>query len=267
MRPTSVVFRTGDTIATMWFDGKLDMQKSRKFMVFCHGLPSHPYQHNPAKVEKFLEMGYVLVYPDYAGTWASYGTMSWEKCTGSVVDVVNLLKKGKCTELYGNKEIKWPVGDIILVGVSFGGAIALVAGAKSRDVKKIISIAGPTNWRDHSRIEGEESEPIGELYYSIKRGWDNLWRIPSKNEWKRLVDGSADINPVDYIDILKDKDVFLIHGTEDSVVSPKRSVDLNNSLKKGKGRHEIVLLDGERHLNSDVLMHNKVNRKLLKWLD
>ena len=39
----------------------------------------------------------------------------------------------------------------------------------------------------------------------------------------RLVTGEADINPMDYAEKLKSKNVLLIHGKNDTVVAPKRS--------------------------------------------
>lgn len=265
-RPKSFVFRFDDVVATMWSWETLDTDKPRRFMIFCHGLPSHPYQHNPAKVEELLKLGFVLLYPNYIGTWASYGTMKWEKCIDTVLLAIEFLNGGVGTELYGNSEVKWKVRDIILVGGSFGGSVALVAGSKSHAVKKIISIAAPTNWRNHSKIEGEKEEPIEDLFYSIKRGWENLWRIPGKDEWDRLAEGSADINPVDYLAKLKEKDVFLIHGARDFVVSPKRSSDLYSKLKGGKGNHKFLLLEDAGHMGNDAVGERRIMDEILTWI-
>ena len=265
MRPRFFVFRIDDVIFTLWFKNKLE-KKPYKFIIFCHGLPSHPYQHDPTKVENFIDEGFVLVYPNYIGTWASYGKMSWENCTNTILKVIDFIKTGEGTELYGNSKVEWSVNEIILAGGSFGGSIALVTGAKSYDIKKIISVAAPTNWRNPSKLEEEKGEPIEKLYYSINRGWENLWRIPGKKEWNRLVNGVADINPIDYVDKLKNKDVFLIHGDRDRVVSPKRSEDLYKILKKGKGRHRIIILKKDAHLGNDIIGDKRIANKVIKWI-
>lgn len=265
MKLNHFLFRYGDIIATMWFKYNLEKDKNYKIMIFCHGLPSHPYQHNPAKIENLIKNGFVLMFPNYIGTWASDGIMSWENCVNTVLQTINFLNKCKGRELRNNLHIMWNVKDIILIGNSFGGSVALVSGAKSKDVKKIISIAAPTNYRDHSKIEDEE-ESIEKLYNSVVYGWKNLWRIPNKEEWERLVSGKADINPLDYINILKDKDVFLIHGIRDKIVSSVRSEKLYEKLKTGKGNHRLLLLENEGHLGYDSLWRKDLESKILDWL-
>src|SRR3989338_2377610 len=196
-KPIFTVFNYKGIILHLWSRERLRSDKKYRFLIFCYGLPSHPYQHNPAKLENFLEKNYVLIYPQYLGTWGSNGNMSWENCVHTILETVMFINNHKGINTYDQAEISWNVNDISIVGGSFGGSIALVSGAKSEFIKNIIAIASPTNWRNHSRIPEESAEPIEELYDTIQRGWKNLWRIPNKKEWKRLVDGSADINPID----------------------------------------------------------------------
>lgn len=266
MRPEYYIFRFGHIIAGVWSETRLEKNKAYRFMVFCHGLPSHPYQHNPAKIENLIKGGFVLVFPNYIGTWASYGKMSWENCVNTVLETIGFLKRGGGTEIRNNLEVMWGVKEIIIVGNSFGGSVALVAGAKSSYVKKIISFSAPTDYKNHSKIEGEEAEPIDKLYDSVIQGWRNLWRIPSKGEWERLARGNVDINPVDYIEKLKDKDVFLIHGSEDNIVSPLRSEELYKKLESGKGNHVLTILKGEKHIGYDYLGNKYLASKILRWL-
>jgi len=265
MRPELSFVRYGNIIATIWYKERLKLEKGYRFMIFCHGLPGHPYQHNPSKVEALLEKGYVLIYPHYIGTWASYGKMSWENCIATISQTIDFLKGGKTKELYGGTDISWKLKEIILVGGSFGGSVALVAGAKSRDVKKIISVSAPTDYRTHSKIEGEEAEPIEDLYHVVMRGWGNLWRIPSREEWEKLASGKA-INPVDHIGQLRKKDVLSIHGTGDKVVSHVRSKELYENLKSGEGNHQLLLVDDDIHLGNDCLCREDIFPKLLDWL-
>ena len=266
MRPKLNVFRFGNIVASMWSKESLESNKEYRFMIFCYGLPSHPYQHNPAKVEKLIEEGFVIIYPNYIGTWASYGTMSWENCVDTVLQTIDFLKEGKGESISSESKFSWKVKDITLVGGSFGGAVVLVAGAKSKDVEYIISVAAPTNWRDHSRISEESREPIEELYYIVQEGWKNLWRIPSKEEWNRLVDGSADLNAVDYINELRNKNVLLIHGEFDDIVAPKRSIDLYNQLKKGNGNHKLIILKNDHHLGNDSIGREDLCPQVINWL-
>ena len=50
MKPKFSVFRHGDVVTTVWSKSGLSKDKKYRFMIFCYGLPSHPYQHSPAKV-------------------------------------------------------------------------------------------------------------------------------------------------------------------------------------------------------------------------
>ncbi|MFO8015534.1 MAG: prolyl oligopeptidase family serine peptidase [Candidatus Woesearchaeota archaeon] len=270
MRPNFHVFNINGIRLLMWFREDLDPNKEYRFIISCHGLPSHPYQHNPAKMEIVTDAGFVMIFPDYIGTWASDGTMSWENCAKTILDAVDFVKsgQGKKVTQYADDEpiIKWKVKDITLLGGSFGGSVALVAGAKSDDVKNIISIGAPTNWRDHSRIPEESAEPIEDLYYAIKNGWKNLWRIPDKKEWDRLVKGTADLNPVDYIEQLKSKNTLLIHGGADETVSVKRAEQLHQDIRDGKGRHEIMILKDEGHKGNDTIGREEIFSKVKRFL-
>ncbi|MBD3202904.1 prolyl oligopeptidase family serine peptidase [Candidatus Woesearchaeota archaeon] len=250
---------------TLWIKNKIDKSKNYDFMIFLHGLPSHPYQHNPAKLEHFFDKNIILVFPNYIGTWASEGVMSWESCVKTIIRTIDIIKK-KSVKTIDNQRLKWDLNRIILVGNSFGGSIALVAGAKSKDINFIISVAAPTNWENHSRFNDEKAEPIEELYYKIKKGWTNLWRIPNMKEWQRLVKGVADINPIDYINILKNKNIFLLHGEKDHVVVSKRSKELFSLLKKGKGHHKLKIID-EEHIGYNAFSDKELSSELFSWLD
>lgn len=270
MRPNFHVFNVDGIRLCMWFRENIDPNKEYRFIISCHGLPSHPYQHNPSKMENVTDAGFVMVFPNYIGTWASDGIMSWENCVKTILDTVDFVKSGqgrKVTQYTGDDSIiKWKVKDITLLGGSFGGSVALVAGAKSKDVKNIISIAAPTNWRDHSKIHEESAEPIEDLYDAIKHGWKNLWRIPNKEEWNRLVEGTADLNPCDYIVQLKSKNTLLIHGDADKVVSVKRAEQLHEDIKDGKGKHEIIILKGEGHMGNETIGRNEIFSKVKLFL-
>lgn len=266
MKPKLTVFQEDEINITFWHKETLKPDKRYRFIIMCYGLPSHPYQHNPAKLEKFTDNDFILVYPHYKGTWASGGTMSWEGCVDTVKKVVEFIQSKSGKSAYDLKAHKWNLKDISLIGGSFGGSVALVSGAKIKDIQKIISVAGPTNWRTHSRIPEEASEPIEKLFDSISRGWKNLWRIPSKEEWDRLANGTADLNPIDYIQELKSKSIMLIHGIDDKTVSPKRSEEMYEQVKDS-GLSELLILEKQGHLGNDVVGAKDVFQKVLNFLN
>jgi pimeloyl-ACP methyl ester carboxylesterase len=265
-RPITSVVRFGEIVASMWCRDDLRTDLEYRFIIVCPGLPGHPYSRNPAKLEKLIEKGFVLVYPDYIGTWASYGTMSWEKCVDTVLQSIEFIKKGRGESAYDMSKSSWRVKDIILLGGSFGGSVVLVAGAKTEDIRFIISVTAPTTWRNHSRIPEEPGEPIEGLFDSIQRGWENLWRIPNRKEWDRLATGDMDLNPIDYIEELSEKNTLLVHGEIDNVVTARRSMDLHQQLLKGKGKHELLILPGEGHKGNEIIGREDIIERVLRFL-
>ncbi|MBS3141767.1 prolyl oligopeptidase family serine peptidase [Candidatus Woesearchaeota archaeon] len=266
MKPHLIVCKTGPIVLNIWYRDALKQNAKGRFLIFCYGLPSHPYQHNPAKVEKLIDEGFVLVYPDYIGTYASEGVMKWERCVQTVHRTIAFLKGGRGVDIADGRVHRWSVKDIGLIGGSFGASVVMVAGASSRDVSNIIAVAGPTQWKNHSRIPQENAEPIEEIYGTIRKGWGHLWRIPSKKEWNRLAHDKADLNPIDYVSELRNKNLMLIHGKKDHVVAPLRSQELYDRVKGGHGKHRLILLDGYGHLGNDVVGDPKVLRRVLEFL-
>jgi dipeptidyl aminopeptidase/acylaminoacyl peptidase len=251
-------------VFSVWYIKNHFKRKNPFVGIMCHGLPSHPYQHNPAKIEKLILEGWILIYPNYKGTWASKGDMSWEGCVETIIDMVNYISKGNIKSV-NNQNLFFENPRIVLIGGSFGGSVALVAGAKSPLVKDIVCVAGVTNWRNHQQIPGEDGEPMDKLYKSVLKGYGPLWRITSKKEWLKLEQGSVDLNPIDYHKKLSEQNVFLVYGKKDNIVSSKRGIELYKELKKGSGKHELILLD-KGHCDYNVFSNENLYNKLSIWL-
>ncbi len=251
-------------VFSVWYL-KNHFKRKKPFVgIMCHGLPSHPYQHNPAKIEKLILDGWILVYPNYQGTWASKGDVSWEGCVETIIDVAEFISKGNLKSIK-NQKLSFRNPRLVLIGGSFGGSVALVAGAKSSLVKNIVCVAGVTNWRNHQQIPEEYAEPFDELYKTVLEGFGPLWRIPSKKEWLRLEKGLVDLNPIDYHKKLSKKSIFLVYGKKDNIVSSKRGIELYKELKKGSGNHELILLD-RGHCDYNVFSEDSLYKKLSLWL-
>lgn len=260
--------RFGQIVAKMWFNPKVADSINKtptRFIIMCHGCPSHPYDRNPALNQRYLNKGgFVLVYSDYIGTWASYGQCNFENSVETVLKTIDFLNGGTATDLRSGEHIKWVVNDIVLMGGSFGGSVVLVAGAKSKDVRKIIAASPVTDWRTHNKI-GREEEDLTQTWGILEKGFENCWRV-KREDYFKLVRGELDLNPVDYIDILKDKDVFLIHGRYDKQVSCMRSNDIYRELKRGKGKHQIYLTKKNGHIVLRHLGQLPFYKKIAGWL-
>lgn len=249
----------------VWYNPKSFLKnKARRFIIVCHGCPSHPYDENPATNQKFMEDDFILVYPEYIGTWGSEGLCNFENAVDSVLKTINLLMKNTAKDIKSNQVINWKVKDITLLGGSFGGSVVLVAGAKSNFINKIIAVSSVTDWRTHNKLNFKE-EDLTQMWKIINNGLNNYWRV-NKQDYIKLMNGELDLNPIDYINILKEKNTLLIHGIYDSDVNYRRSKNLNKELKKGTGKHEIYLSKQKGHIVTRHLSKKQYYKKIINFL-
>lgn len=256
-------FKYGKILANMHWDDNFDLLSPRQFIISVHGLPSHPYQLNSAPLNEYLRMGFVIILPEYIGTWGSYGINTLESCVDTILETIQFLKKGKAQNLLNGKNVAWKVKEIILLGGSFGGSVALIAGAKSKAIRKIIAVAPPTDYRTHNKKYHEED--LNETWQTVKKGFENLWRL-DKKYFDKLQQGKIDLNPVDYVNELKRKNVLLVHGENDKSVSIKRSIELLKLIKSKNRNSKLIALKGEGHLGNDVIGKSKLFKEISRWL-
>jgi dipeptidyl aminopeptidase/acylaminoacyl peptidase len=124
---------------------------------------------------------------------------------------------------------------MVLAGGSFGGSVALVAGVKTAWIREIIAVAAVTDWRSLGR--GPYSEKVrrrGGVAHHRRRIPQSL--ACQQSRLSRLGDGPTDLNPVDYLDLLKDKSVFLVHGGRDEALTrPDHKTSTSGSSPQAAG--------------------------------
>lgn len=225
-------------------------------MVFCYGIPSHPFDRFPFGLESYLSQGYILAYPHYEGTFGSDGVCTLENAVGSIVMTTQAVLDEDIHDLISGEQINIGARRVILVGGSFGGSVALLAAVKSNKINTVISVAGPTDYRgrDFSKLEDK-----------LKRAYKKEWNVES-SVWKALAQGTININPVDYADKLRQKNTFLIHGADDSVVSPEHSIKLYEMLRNGLGEHQILIEPNVGHIGSHYIGVEHVHNSIESWL-
>jgi pimeloyl-ACP methyl ester carboxylesterase len=238
--------------------------RPRKAVILAHGLPSSPPKPLDHEFSGLLRSGFMIAIPQYIGTFDSYGRSNIENCVDTILDTISLIKRGRATELFGMRRIGWRATEIVLIGGSFGGSVVLVAGAKSRYASKIIAIAPPTDYRDQGKRSEYAEERISDERCIMKRVQPFTWRL-SDGTWRRLENGSLDINAVDYAGRLSSKRVLLIHGKEDDAVNFNRSVDLYERIKGG-GAAKLMLIKNEGHMNLKALDKPEVYRQVIEWI-
>lgn len=226
-----------------------------------YGLLSSPERKDSATVQRLVKNDFMVWVPHFEGTFASDGICTFDNAADTFLEVIKGIRKGKGTEMWEGKEIAWNVPDIVLAGASFGGAAALVAGARSEYVNKIVALAAPSDYRQLAK----EFDFMD--YYKIwKRGWKNVWRIENYADWKRAAKGDIDLNAIDYAEKLKDKHTLLIHHKEDPVVNLKHSISLQTKIESGKGNHRLVIINARGHFGIDGMAEEGIFEEFMKWL-
>jgi len=226
-------------------------------ILFCYGIPSHPFDRFPFGLESYLKQGYVLIYPHYEGTFGSNGVCTIENTVDSVVITAHGLLAGKFYNLVPDDQFNIKLRRIILAGGSFGGSVALIATAKSDKIKDVISVAGPIDYRgkNFSRLEN-----------ILKEAYGKEWNI-SALAWGKFLQGKSDINPIDYLDKLKNKNIYLIHGKKDTAVSVDHSTRLNEMLKNGSGKHDMLVEPDTGHIGCHYIGMEHVRKLIGHWIE
>ena len=241
-----------------------DLLRPIRVAILAYGLPDSPSDIREEFVKRLIRRGFVVAIPEYIGTFDSGGKCNFENSADTILETIKLFKKGRAKELFTMKELRWRAKEIILIGGSFGASVVLVAGAKSRHVKKIVSLAAHTNYRYTDPNSNEES--IYDLYHMTKRTFPLTWRFASKKAWTDLGKGRLDLNAVDYVKSLKGKDVLLIHGMKDKVLNFSRSAQLYGQIKGGKGRKRLILLKNEGHFGLGILRKPRIFNQVVRFL-
>lgn len=86
--------------------------------------------------ESLSKEGFNLMTYNYPGSWKSEGNVTHESSLGSVQSAINFVKSE-----YSRRSFETDTSDIILLGWSYGGGMALLASTYDSTIKKVITIA------------------------------------------------------------------------------------------------------------------------------
>jgi predicted esterase len=196
-------------------------------VIFCSGIPGNSSY--PDIAEEYAKKGFIFIQPKYLGSWESYGSFSVDNCRKTILDFASALIENKVKTIFNNS-FDLPIKEIYLMGHSFGGSIALCAGA-DLNIAGIIAIAPVIDYR----VQGKEKyteEKMDWLYSFIVAGFENVYRNFDKIQWENFCATGSTINAVDYSEKLKNKKILLLHGEADTSVNYNRSKNFYEELKK-----------------------------------
>lgn len=192
-------------IVTEFFPAR---NKSSKVIIMLGGLPGIPG--STRTMEWFAKKGYWVFRPRYRGTWESGGSFLKLSPEQDVLDVIDGLYKPFYSIWDGVRYSLTPK-KIILMGNSFGGPAALLAGRDKR-VDKVVAVSPVVDWQSDSRVE-----PLDWLGKVMKEAFGEGYRYSLK-DWNKLKRGNF-YNPVKHVDEIDGKKVFIIHAKDDDIVA------------------------------------------------
>jgi len=238
-------------------DISLPKENNKKLVIICPGLPSDPSNY---EIMDFLsDNGFLSIYVRYSGTWGSYGTFLKNSPVNDIIGIIDTISKNKFfVDSSNSKNVLLDFKEIILLGTSFGGSIALVCGAKSKFVKKIIALSPIVDYKDHAKNSNYFEESINTLGDYLKRAYGKTYDF-TKDSWKNFIAGGLDLNPVDYIDKLNKKEVVILSGMEDKTISVKRVEKFFEKIPSKKKEHHLLKNFGHLSLR-------KIDKKFLREL-
>ena len=237
---------------TIWSKQK-KWNESNIFLIMCHWCPSHPYDQIPADNKTFLDLWYILVYPNYLWTWGSDWICNFDNSIESILITIDFIKKWNSIDERSWKQLTWNIKQIILIWASFWWSVVLCAWAKSKHIDKIISCSPVVDWKYHNLNNNESSLEDTALF--LGKVYNNLWRC-EKEDLKRFSKWKINVNPIEYIEDLKNKKILIIHDKRDPQILLEKIIFFFNKLYNGSNNKILYLQNKNQH----ILLHH-LNQK------
>lgn len=187
-------------------------KENKGVVIICDGLPSVPKQKE--LISDFSNQGFFVIYPRYRGTWESDGEFLKESPAKDIKDIINLIKTGKITELYADKEFEIKNKNIYLLGSSFGGTVALSL-ADNEDVSKVVALSPVVDFSRHNS-DGNEQDLVW-LGSFIKKAFGQGYRFSNEN-WQKMTRGDI-FNPPQKLDKEKSEKILVLYDKSDESIN------------------------------------------------
>lgn len=149
-------------------------------------------------------------------------------------------------------------GRICIMGASYGGYVALWAGASQPDLYEcVISLAGVS---DPRAIQQWERDSFGESSERFKY-WATALGHPDTD--REALDA---ISPIRHLENWR-APVLLVHGTRDNVVPVEQSTRMETALRGAGKTVEMVTLEGAGHSGWNPVYQNRMLTRVEAFLD
>ena len=208
------------------------------------------------------EEGYNAMTYNYPGAWRSEGLRTDKSALESIQSAINYVISKSTMQMF-----EVDTTDIILLGYSYGGGMALLGSALDNRVAKVISIAG-----GDLSIRAKELEEDPGFRQSFEQRVDYLLSNPSmirgtsaKQYVDSMIKNKGDYNIKKYVPELSKKEVLLIRGSYDNMVDSETHIMPLYQELKSKGNCNVSLITLETDHNF-ANVQNELTEVLYNWL-
>jgi len=216
-------------------------QSNMKLLLFFHGRGGDAFSSNFALDEFTLfrriaaEKGYVVIVPDYGSDcWMNQQA---EEITSSILSAIS-------------SEISFANDKIYIMGVSMGGAAALIFAARHpHQAMAVCDIMGITDIAKFYNESPAYHESICTAYGGSPDECPDIY---------------YDRSAVFHADKLSSIPVFLVHGETDDLVSPSYSESMYYALEQANGNAELLIVPGVGHDNAII---RGIETSIIDWFE
>jgi pimeloyl-ACP methyl ester carboxylesterase len=193
-------------------------------VILAHGFFNTKDAYLFREIAKAIAVYYDVVAFDFRGHGKSSGLFTWtSKECADLRAVIDYVKSCGYTS----------VG---LMGFSLGAAISLLETAKNQDIKTVIAVSAPYDFR---KIEYHFWKPAMLDDLKLNLGYKAKGKgVRPSHPWEPKT------APIDIVDQISPRPVLFIHGAEDWLINPRHSRELYNKAKEPK---KIVILEKAGH--------------------
>jgi len=190
-------------------------------VVILPGFPSRN-DHNDL-IESFFEKGFHVFVPKYRGSYQSSGKFLLKNPVDDLIMFAENMDKGIAKSLWDNSKQHFKINKKILVGSSFGGAIALGLAAKSGKFSHLILASPIWDFRKHN--ENWDEQNLQQVLEYVTRAYENCYRINFDDFLKRMKK-FKELYPEFYLSKLQKMPVLVMHDPNDKIVAFKHTKNI-----------------------------------------
>lgn len=236
--------------------------ESRPTVVFLHGYPGNERNLDLAQVVR--RAGFNAVYFNYRGSWGSGGTFSWANAVEDASAAVRFLRSAEAKKRYYVDP-----DQVILVGHSVGGWVALMSAASDAKIACVASLAGYNLGRAGDLMRQDETMKTNLTDYFVETTDPDSGPIRAAGT-QALADqltrdpGALDVAP--RASLLRDRSVLLVSGAKDSVAKTAEHHDplVKAFQSAGASRLQTVVYENGDHVFSAYRI--ALARAIVQWI-